>query len=122
MSWIQRAAAAPLLLLFAGCSGVQSMLDPAGYTATRVAELWWFMFALGTAVWLIVLALVVYTLFIRRNPENERPISFRTEGVAGKVRWIVGGVAATVLILLAVFIYSLVVSRSIHGLARSEAI
>ena len=106
----------------AGCTGMQSMLNPAGHVAARAAELWWFMFVVGMAVWVIVMALIIYTLYIRRNPANPRPISQRVDGDAGRVRWVAGGVGATLVILLAVFIYSLFTSRSIHALVSSEAV
>ncbi len=110
------------LPVLSACTGNQSMLNPAGHGASRAAELWWFMFVAGMAVWLIVLALAVYTLFIRKNPPSERPISERVEGDQRRVRWVVGGVGATLVVLLAVFVYSLIVSRSIHALASSEAL
>lgn len=114
--------ALPGLLVLASCTGMQSMLNPAGHVAARAAELWWFMFVVGMAVWVIVMVLIVYTLYIRKNPPNPRPISHRIDGDAGRVRWVAGGVGATLVILLAVFIYSLFVSRSIHALSSSEAI
>ncbi len=98
------------------------MLDPAGHVAARVAEFWWFMFAVGMTVWAIVTALAIYTLFIRKNAPSERPIVNRVEGDAGRVRWVAGGVGATLVILLSVFIYSLVVSRSIHALVTDDAV
>lgn len=110
------------LLAMSGCSGMQSVLDPAGHGAARAAELWWFMFTIGAAVWLIVLALGIHVLFVRRAPRSDLPIAERVEGDGRRVRWVAGGVAATLVILLSVFIYSLVVSRSIHALARSDAL
>ena len=111
----------PLLILPA-CTGNQSMLNPAGHSAARIAELWWFMFAVGMAVWTIVIILAVYTLFVRKRPASDQPIAQRVQGDAERIRWVMGGVGATLVILLTVFVYSLVVSRSIHALVSPEAI
>ena len=119
---MRRAPVLLALLLLQGCTGMQSVLNPAGYGAIRVAELWWFMFVVGIAVWLIVMALGIHVLFIRRSPPSPRPIAQRVDGDRRRTRWVIGGVAATLAILFAVFIYSLVVSRSIHALARSDAL
>lgn len=45
-----------------GCSGPQSMLDPAGPAAARIAELWWLMFSVAALVFALVIGLVLRSL------------------------------------------------------------
>lgn len=63
-----RPSGALLLLLgflFAGCGGIQSAFEPAGHDARQILNLFWFMTAAGTVVWLIVVGLTLYALIIR---------------------------------------------------------
>lgn len=113
------AGAAPLLLL-AGCEGAQSVLNPEGYAAAQIAELWWLMFILGSAVWLVVVGLAVYVFFFRRGKASERPIAQRTEGDERRARWVVGGVVVSLLILVTVFISSVLTGRSIQAMTTPE--
>src|SRR5687767_11987369 len=56
------------VLLSAGCSGVQSALDPAGREAERIAALFWWMAAGAAVVWLGVIGLALYC--VRARPES----------------------------------------------------
>jgi cytochrome c oxidase subunit 2 len=114
------AAATALPLLLTGCEGAQAVLAPAGYAAERIAGLWWLMFALGSAVWLVVVGLAVYVFFLKRAEDSDRPIAQRTEGDHRRARWVVGGVAASLLILVTVFISSLLTGRSIQAMATPQ--
>lgn len=116
----RRLAAVLSALPLTGCEGAQAVLSPAGHSAARIAELWWFMFALGGAVWLIVVALAVYVLYRKGAQVSDGPIAQRTEGDAHRVRWVIAGTAATLVILLMVFTYSLLTGRSIQALATSQ--
>src|SRR5690349_14476809 len=53
-----RLACLAALLLAAGCSGVQSVLDPKGPAASELAWLIWFFTGLCAAVWLLVMLAV----------------------------------------------------------------
>ncbi|RUM95213.1 cytochrome c oxidase subunit II [Pseudaminobacter arsenicus] len=66
--------AVPALLpsCLAGCSGIQSALEPAGEEAASVFNLFWFMFSGGAIIWLGVVALVMYASRARQNPHSER--------------------------------------------------
>lgn len=48
----------------AGTTGPQSALDPAGIDAERLADLFWFMAASGTAIWLITMAVAAAGVLI----------------------------------------------------------
>jgi cytochrome c oxidase subunit II len=65
-----------LSLLWAGCGGAdhsQSALHPAGSAAERIAWLWWFMFIVLAAVFVIVMALLFVAVFRPRTAEREPP-------------------------------------------------
>ncbi len=86
-----------------------STLDPRGPAAANIAELWWIMFFLGAAIFVLVLALLVYGLFApRQQTADER---------SGN-RWILaGGIAMPAVVLAVVFGFSI---RS-AALTASEA-
>jgi cytochrome c oxidase subunit II len=90
--------------------GAQSVLDPAGPDAQRIAGHWWLMLALGTVVFLVVLALFVHAIWWapRRRPLEEPPVeSGDTDDVARrKVQAVGGGAVVTVIILLVVLVQS----------------
>jgi cytochrome c oxidase subunit 2 len=63
-AWTGVALAAFLLT---SCSGSQSALDTAGPAARRIEGLWWGLFVVATAVWLVVVFLIVWALVLRRG-------------------------------------------------------
>jgi cytochrome c oxidase subunit 2 len=65
-------SAAGACLVLAGCSGVQSALDPAGMEADAVARLFWVMVAAGTLIWLAVIGALIYATRSRRRIHDER--------------------------------------------------
>ena len=68
--WIRRIALIPLSFLFVGCANAPSMLEPKGPAAQAIADLWWLLFWLATAVFLAVFGLMVWALF-RRRPARQ---------------------------------------------------
>lgn len=88
-----------VVVVLAGCSGPQSMIDPAGPAAAAVASLWWWMAGFSTIVLVLVCALWLYAM--RRAPRVHTPQEERR--IAG--RWIVGGgivlPMASIIVLLA---------------------
>ena len=82
-------------------------LDPQGPVAETMADLWWLMLGLGTAVFLLVVVLLVLGLFRRRpqgepEPGNETSTSSR--------RWLVGGGVVLPAIVLTVTLGATVVA------------
>lgn len=107
---LRLAAIAFPALLLAACNGDQSMLDTAGRGARDVAGLWWLMFWLGTAVFVVVLAILGVALVLRR-PAGGGPAM----GRRGRHRMVVlGGIILPVLIIAVVFTTS---SRVLLGFA-----
>lgn len=73
------------ILALSGCSGPQSMIDPAGPAAAAVASLWWWMFGFS----LIVLTLIIALWFYAMRSTPRRHTREQERRIAG--RWIVGG-------------------------------
>ena len=61
------ASPAALILACGGCSGVQSMLDPAGPAAAEIARTWWIM--AGGAVLILLLVMVLLWRAMVRAPD-----------------------------------------------------
>lgn len=55
----------PATLLIAGCTGLQSALDPAGPDAREIAVLWWAMLIGATLIFGLVLGTLLYALFAK---------------------------------------------------------
>ena len=90
-------AAAALALLAAACSdNAPNALDPKGPGAERIAGVWWLMFGLATAVYVVVAGLIIAAATRgRRVPEGEeRPPRIKDSGFI----WF-GGVVAPAVIL-----------------------
>lgn len=108
-------------------NGVQSALDPAGAGGAAIATLWWAMFVLGTAVFVGVVAAMLWAMLRhRRDVPVEEPLAFRDRSDAARdarASRVVGmAVGATVVILLVTFSLSLVTSRANASLASDDAL
>jgi cytochrome c oxidase subunit 2 len=78
---------------------MQSALAPEGDTARAILHLFWLFTAVCTAVWLVVMVLLVIAVARRRAP-NSDPILQPDDAQERRIGWLVGGgVAATVVIL-----------------------
>lgn len=58
------------LSVVSGCEGRFSVLDPASPQAALVADLWWLMLVLSTAITVLVVALLAWALW--RRPDGDR--------------------------------------------------
>jgi cytochrome c oxidase subunit 2 len=84
-------------LLLAGCDGPQSALVPAGSSAERIADLFWWMTAGAAVVWIAVIVLALYA--IRVSPE------LHTQRRANLL--IVGGAVVPTIVIAVLVIYGL---------------
>ncbi len=92
-------------------------LNPQGPAAANIAELWWLMFALGIAVFLLVSLLMFYAIFKRNRADLDPETSDTPQQEAG-TRWIIyGGLVMPTIVLAIVFAFTL---RSINALAQTE--
>lgn len=101
-------------LLCAGSSsvayagGVQSVTDPAGPQAHNIAQLWWLMFWVCSAVFVIVMAMaiVAFRRGRRASAGGEHPLPIETAPAPGEEhRTGVVVVAATVVTILILFVF-----------------
>lgn len=91
--------------------------DPAGPVAETIADLWWQMLALGTAVFALFALLLGLGLF--RSEEGESPPDARKRVGA----WIVGGgVAMPTVVLIAVFGATIFAMRAMPTPARDDLV
>ncbi|MFC4728641.1 cytochrome c oxidase subunit II [Coralloluteibacterium thermophilus] len=97
-----RIAVAGAAALLAACAGEQSSLDPRGPAAAAAAEAWWVMLVGASAIFALVMGLVIYATL--RAPERRprlRPNPFI----------LVGGLLFPITVLTALLIYGTTVGR-----------
>jgi cytochrome c oxidase subunit 2 len=92
-----------IIFLLSGCAEAPSTLDPRGPGAELIAFLGWLMFGIATAVFVIVMGLLLYALFRPRAEQEEgrfKPV---------QLRWliIIGGIIVPGIILLGVYGFAL---------------
>jgi cytochrome c oxidase subunit II len=87
----------------AACSnpGTQSVLHPAGPAAEEILWLWWFMFAVGGAVFLLVTTFALFAVFRKKAPGKDRP----PLGINGFV--VTGGIVVPAIILFVLLVFAL---------------
>lgn len=58
-----------MLLWLVGCAteATPSVFEPQSLAADRIATLWWFLFGLGSVIYLVVMGIMLYALFRRRG-------------------------------------------------------
>jgi len=101
-------------LLATGCGSDNSIVDPKGSEAHRIADVWWLMFGLATAVYVIVAGFILYasTRGRRRGAEESRLHD-------NAFIWI-GGVFAPVLILAVLAVVTVSTTEALRKPARDE--
>jgi cytochrome c oxidase subunit II len=109
------------LLLFAS-AGHHSALVPAGPQAARIGHLWWLMFWVCSAVFLLVMAALAVGLVRDRAPaeRNVPPGPVPPETRRRFTRVVAGAVAVTAIILFVFLFASTGTGRAIASLSRSD--
>ncbi len=115
-----------LLLLISACSSVPispsappSALDPHGSAAMHIASLWWLMFALAVAVFLLVLVLLLAAVLRNRRATSDTAPDI-ADGDTGRTWLVRGGIILPLMVLAIVFgytIYTLAVVENPQGQA-----
>jgi cytochrome c oxidase subunit 2 len=113
-----------LSLLSSGCVGVQSALDPAGPQAGRIGGLWWLMLYTLSAVFLIVMCLLLVAAFKqRRSPvaltaeaPDTQPDASRERRMS---RAVISGVSMTIIILFVLLVSSFLTGRALYSIAST---
>jgi cytochrome c oxidase subunit 2 len=90
------ALAAAVALVASGCGGASSIVRPHGSEADRVAGVWWLMFGLAVAVYVVVAGLIVYATVHGRRAKASALHENRFVWIGGVI------VPALVLIVLAI--------------------
>jgi cytochrome c oxidase subunit 2 len=90
-------------VLLSGCEGAPSTLDAKGEGASRIEGLWWVLFWIATAVFVAVLALLVFSIARARRREEE----IKREVPRGELFIVLAGVVFPTVVLTAVFVLSL---------------
>ena len=104
--------------VLAGCSGIQTALDPAGSGAEAIHRLWLLLFWVCAAVWFLVLLALLWAMLRRRGihdaatlpePEPHPPTERRMGGFVGIA------VAVTVVTLIALTVVSYSAGRGLFS-------
>lgn len=115
-----------LLLLFvailAGCAGrQQSVVDPAGTQADKIATLWWFFLWLLGAIFVSVVAVMLWALTRRHRGIAQEPLEQThlpsPQSEQKLTRAVSAATAATTIILLGLIVISIATGKSISHLA-----
>lgn len=107
---LRAAAVAVLIFGLAGCSGLQSALDPQGLEAQEVSTLFWTVTGLAVFVTVLVTTLMGLAIY---GPARVR------RGIAAHEAVLVGGIVFPVVTLSLLLAYGLIVMQA--GAARARA-
>jgi cytochrome c oxidase subunit II len=113
-------------VFLSGCRGVQSALDPAGPQSGRVSRLWWLMFYVCSAVFLLVSLAVLIAIFHRRKGKEKNGDSPDTSPEPKReqrmTRVVMGSVGLTIVILFVFLISDFSTGRSLYSLPSEQAL
>ena len=98
----------------------ESAFVPAGIQAARINTLWWYMFWTSAAVWVIVVAFVLYAVK-RGRSASDRPLP-EQEGETTMKRGVIVATAITVVILVGTLVYSVSVGSALASSPRDTAL
>jgi cytochrome c oxidase subunit 2 len=90
----------------------QSVLDAAGPQSASIERLWWLIFAISTAVFIAVMAVLAISVVRRTTRESSEAVM---------TRWVIAASGATVLILFVWLIASVSVGRATAAPQMSDA-
>jgi cytochrome c oxidase subunit 2 len=111
-------------LFLSGCAGVQSALDPAGPQSGRIGGHWWLMFYTLSAVFLVVMCLLLAAVFRpRRNVRHDAAATPDVKPEAGRERrmshTVIGGIVVTTVILFVLLVSSFLTGRALYSIASA---
>jgi cytochrome c oxidase subunit II len=123
----RRAGRLPLLVAAAalvGCTGPENWLDPAGPAAETAATIWWVLFGLGMAVYVVVMLLVVLAFRRGRRVDGTDPALAGPTDDGGRAPWrlvVLGGIVGPALVLLALNLVTAPLSAAMADRGASAA-
>ena len=93
---------------------MHSAFDPASPQARLIANLWWWMLGVGGAIWLIVIATMLYVSFTKHNHRGSDELQrVSPETHRGIERTVIGAGFVTGLVLAAFLIFDYSVGRAL---------
>jgi cytochrome c oxidase subunit 2 len=99
----------------------QSVIDPAGPLASRIARFWWFALAVATMVYVLTVGALFWAMArARRRAREGAPLPPDSERLM--TRGVSHGVVATVVILLIFFGYDLSVGRGLSPVPKARPV
>jgi cytochrome c oxidase subunit 2 len=110
-----------LVFLLPNWIGGHSALHSGGPQAGRIEGLWWLMFWVCTAVFVLVMAALAAALTRRRPVESGLPGPIPPESHRRMTRVVAGAVGVTVLILFGLLVASVSTGRAIASLSAPKA-
>jgi cytochrome c oxidase subunit II len=84
-------------VLLSGCDGSQSSLDPAGKSADKIADLFWWMTIGAAIIWTVVVGLTFYSVHVAPGQRN----------LQASLMIIVGGTVVPTVVLSVLLVYGL---------------
>ena len=103
-----------------GCiMGNESTFNPAGPQAGRINSLWWYMFAVATIVWILVVIALLYAArrgHRRAAPNGSDEINARMKNP------VIAAAATTALILIGTLVYSVNTGEALASLPSDKAL
>jgi cytochrome c oxidase subunit 2 len=109
------------LLALSGCSGWQSVLDPKGPQAERLAELIWIFTAISAVIWLAVMVVLLMAI-VPRSPDRPNPLALRVATERRSLVTVAAAAAATLLIVIALTAVSYLSQRHLYAKQRSAVV
>jgi cytochrome c oxidase subunit II len=111
-SWarsVLRWALPALALALSGCAAETNLLRGRGPAAAEINTLWWFMFGVGLAIYLLVIVLaLIAAVRGRRRREQDLPARLNE-----RLFVIAGGIAMPTVVLLATLIFTVITGRAV---------
>lgn len=123
---MNRAVVAFSLLALTSCAGhQQSIVDPAGPQASKIAGLWWFFLFLLSAIFIAVIGFMLWTL-TKRHSETEKEQTVESvhkppETTESKLKHIITACTiATVIILFVLIVASVGTGKAVSELGNGK--
>ena len=115
-----------LLPLLSGCGGVQSVLNPAGPQAARISRLWWLMFYVCAAVFVMVMISVLFAALRSRQKQTDvsdaHLITPEPQSEQRMATVVTGALLLTVVILFVFLISGFMTGRATYTLQDPSAL
>jgi cytochrome c oxidase subunit II len=110
-------------IVLSGCSGSQSALNPVADQAHRISSLWWVLFYVTAAIYVVVLILTLLATFRQRvrSTVTDAPVEVLDPARERRFKTVVGSaVGLTVMILFVLLIADFSTGRAMHVMETSD--